>query len=169
MTIGSKYALLCGIGSSVWVLAEYALGFHTTSLEIGQYSGYFSILIPLVLIFSALRDHQEKNGILLSWKDGIETGFRIAFFSAVIFSLFMIIYHLAINPGWIDATVEWQRKRLILGGATDDEIGRFTEMHRTTNSLTAQIITGFVGSTTIGVIISLIEIPIVRWFNRPRP
>lgn len=163
-----KYALLCGAGLSLWVLAEYALGFHSTSLEIGQYSGYFSILVPLILIYSALRDRQEKNGPQLSWKDGIDSGFRIAFYSGVLFTLFMIIYHVYINPEWIDATVEWQRKKLILGGATDDEIGRFTEMHRNMNSLAAQIITGFVGTTTIGVLITLIEIPVVRILGRQK-
>jgi hypothetical protein len=52
------------------------LGFHTTSLEIGQYSGFFSVLIPIILISSALRELQEKNGILFPWKNGIEIGFK---------------------------------------------------------------------------------------------
>lgn len=168
MKLELKYALLCGVGLSSWVLVEFMLGFHTTSLEIGQYSGFFSVLIPIILISSALRELQEKNDGLLPWKNGIEIGFRIAFFSSVIFTLFMILYHNVINPDWIDATVEWQRKKLILGGASDDEIGRFMNMHRRTNSLAMQIVTGFIGSITIGVIITLIEIPLIRKFSTPK-
>lgn len=168
MKLELKYALLCGVGLSSWVLVEFMLGFHTTSLEIGQYSGFFSVLIPIILISSALRELQEKNDGLLPWKNGIEIGFRIAFFSSVIFTLFMILYHNVINPDWIDATVEWQRKKLILGGASDDEIGRFMDMYRRTNSLAMQIVTGFIGSITIGVIITLIEIPLIRKFSTPK-
>ncbi len=166
MKITTKYGLLCGAGLSIWVLIEFALGFHTVSFEIGQYSGYFSIIIPMILIFSALRDRQEQSEGPLSWSVGIDTGFRIAFISALFLTVFMFIYRSYINPEWIDALLEWQRKKLILGGATDDEIGRFTDSHRTMNSLPFQIVTGFIGSTTVGVIITLIELPILRLFQR---
>ncbi|MFZ4622588.1 MAG: DUF4199 domain-containing protein [Bacteroidota bacterium] len=163
-----KYALLCGTALSLWVLIEFALGFHTTSLEIGQYSGFFSILIPIILIFSALQERQKQSGSLLSWTVGIDSGFRIAFYSALLFTMFMVIYRLYINPDWLEATIEWQRKKLILGGASDDEIGRFMESSRTMNSLPVQIITGFVGSTTVGVIVTLIEIPVLRVLARSK-
>ncbi len=163
-----KYAFLCGTGLSVWVLAEFALGFHTSSPEIGQYSGYFSILVPIILIFSALHDRQKQSGGPLAWKTGVDTGFRIAFFSALMFTVFMIIYRLYINPEWIELTIEWQRRKLILSGASDDEIGRFMASSRTMNSLPAQILTGFVGSTSVSVLITLIEIPLLRFFSKTK-
>ncbi|MDD8017583.1 MAG: hypothetical protein PHP42_04360, partial [Bacteroidota bacterium] len=65
------YGFLCGVAMSVWILIEYALGFHTTSLEIGQISGYFSNLIPIIFIYIALHEFQEATSQKLSYIDGI--------------------------------------------------------------------------------------------------
>jgi hypothetical protein len=141
-------------------------GFHSTSLEIGRYSGYVAVIIPMVIIFTAMRERQTAIGSSLPWIDGISVGFRIAFFSALLLSLFFYVYNTYINPEWIERTVEWQRKKLILGGATDDEIGRFMDQNRTMNSSLSQIIMGLIGWTGIGVLITLMEIPIVKLLSK---
>ncbi|MEI7906819.1 MAG: DUF4199 domain-containing protein, partial [Bacteroidota bacterium] len=153
-----RYGFLCGAGLSAWVLIEFALGFHTTSLEIGQYSGYFSIIVPIVVIFTALREQQSRSNGFLSVKAGINTGFQIAIFSAAIFSLFLFVYNTYINPDWIISMVEWQRKKLILGGASDDEIGRFMQQNRRMNNTVGQGVMSFISSTGIGVLVTLVEI-----------
>ncbi|MHB1049423.1 MAG: DUF4199 domain-containing protein [Bacteroidota bacterium] len=159
------YGVVCGAGMCCWVLLEYALGFHTTSLEIGQYSGYGAMVFPVVVIFAAMRERQAAIGTSLPWVDGISIGFRIALFSAILLSLFFYIYNTYINPEWIELTVEWQRKKLIIGGATDDEIGRFMDQNRRMNNSFTQVIMGSIGWTGIGVVITLIEIPIVRFLK----
>jgi hypothetical protein len=141
-------------------------GFHSTSLEIGRYSGYVAMIFPIVVIFVAMRERQAAIGSSLPWVDGISVGFRIAIFSALLLSLFFYVYNTYINPEWIERTVEWQRKKLIMGGATDDEIGRFMDQNRTMNSSLAQIIMGFIGWTGIGVLITLMEIPIVKLLSK---
>lgn len=156
------YGLLCGLGMSVWVLIEYALGFHTSLLEIGQYSGYVSIIFPLVFIFMALQHRQQLLKSSIPYVDGITIGFRIAFFSALLLTVFFYIYNTYVNPDWIELTIEFQRKRLILGGASDDEIGRFMDHHRSINNTLTQFIMGFISSTGIGVFITLIEIPVIK-------
>lgn len=165
LKIEHRYGILSGILLSVWVLIEYALGFHTTYVEIGSYSGYFSIIIPLSVIFVALHEQQIQSNSLLSWKDGINIGFRISFYSAVILTIFFYYYNTSINPGWIDAMIEWQRKKMIIGGATDDEIGRFMEENRRMNNSLSEAIMGFISTTGLGVFITLIEIPIVKKFQ----
>ena len=164
---GLFYGILCGLSMSAWTLIEFALGFHTTSMEIGQYSGYFSIIFPLIYIFLALRSRQTYYNNSLPVMEGINTGFRLSFFCALILTLFFYVYNSYINPDWISTTVEWQRKRLILSGATDDEIERFMEQNRTLNGSLGQTVMGFIGSIGVGVLITLIEIPIVRkFFNK---
>ncbi len=158
------YGIFCGLALCVWVLIEFALGFHTTSLEIGQYSGYFSIIVPIVFIFVALRDQQRKSNGLLSLKDGMNIGFQIAIISAAIFTIFLYIYNNYINTHWIEMMVEWQRKKLILGGASDDEIERFMDQNRQMNNSLGQSMMSFISSTGIGVFVTLIEIPIVKKF-----
>lgn len=160
------YGGFCGLAMSAWVLIEFTLGFHTTSPEIGQYSGFVSMIFPVVFIYVAMHDQQSFSGVPLTFLDGINIGFRIAFFSALIFTIFLLIYITYINPDWISTTIEWQRKKLILSGATDDEIGRFMEQNRQMNSSVAQSIMTFISSTGIGVLITLIEIPIVKTLRK---
>lgn len=147
---------------SIWTLIEFALGFHTTSPEIGQYSGFVSIIFPVVFIYTALHARQSEIHAPLPFLDGINKGFRIAFFSALLFTIFLFIYSTYINPDWIATAVEWQRKKLILSGATDDEIETFMEQNRRMNNSLTQTIMTFISSTGIGVFVTLVEIPIIK-------
>lgn len=155
---------MCG-----WILLEFILGFHTTSLEIGQYSGYFSFVVPALFIFTAMSELKSISNGSLGIKAGINIGFHIAILSAAIFTFFLFVYNNYINPGWIDTMVDWQRKRLILGGATDDEIGRFMDQNRSTNSTVGQGVITFVSTTGIGVVLTLILIPVVKRFSLWKP
>lgn len=76
------YGVLCGFAMSTWVMIEFTLGFHSPSFEIWRYTGYFSIIIPMLIIFAALREKQFQSKGLLSIKVGIETGFHIAIISS---------------------------------------------------------------------------------------
>ncbi|MCK9409363.1 MAG: DUF4199 domain-containing protein [Bacteriovoracaceae bacterium] len=166
MKIEYRYGALCGLGLCGWVLVEYALGFHTTSLEIGSYSGYGSMIIPAVMIFSALREHQKiRHGILLT-KDAVNIGFTIAIVSAGIITLFMAFYNSVINPEWIDAMVEWQRRKLILAGATDDQIEQFMGQNRRMNNTLGQAVMSFIGTTGLGVFFTIINLVLLNLFKR---
>jgi hypothetical protein len=162
------YGILCGLAVSAWTMIEYLLGFHTTSPEIGQYSGFISIVFPVVFIFYALYERQSASGASLLFLDGINTGFRIAFFSALIITLFLFIYSTYINPEWIATAIEWQRKKMIIDGASDDEIEKFMEQNRLMNNSLAQSIMTFISSTGIGVLITLAEIPIIKFVHKKK-
>ena len=64
------YGFLCGLAMSGWIMIEFLLGFHSTSFEIGRYSGYFSVIIPVVFIFVALRERQSQSKGILAVKEG---------------------------------------------------------------------------------------------------
>lgn len=161
-----RYGMMSGAGLCCWILVEFFLGFHTSILEIGQYSGYFSFLIPVVVIYVALKDQQRRFHGSLPIKVGINTGFQIAILSAFIYSLFLFLYNNYINPNWIDAMIDWQRRNLILSGATDDEIGRFMEQNRRMNGAVSQGIMSFISATGMGVFVTMIEILFLRLRSR---
>ncbi len=106
--------LFCGLAMSFWVLIEFFLGFHTTSFEIGLYRGYFSILLPIIFIFVALKEKQSQPNGILSINEGINVGFRTVLLSSIIFTVFLYFYNNHINPDWIERMAEWQRKNLSL-------------------------------------------------------
>ena len=149
---------------SLWILAEYFLGFHTTSLDIGRYSGYFSFIIPVVFIFVALRERQSQTSGTLFLKEGINVGFRLTLISSIVLTVFLYLYNNHINPHWIDRMIEWQRKNLILNGASNDEIGRFVEQNSRQNNIFAQMVMNLINSAGVGVLITLIEIPFIKVF-----
>ena len=163
-----RYGLLCGTGLSLWILIEFALGFHTTFLEIGQYSGYFSIIVPIIIIYVALKEQSLRINGRLSVKEGINTGFQIAIYSAALFTLFLYVYNNYINPEWLNSLVEWERKKLLLGGASDDEIERFMDQNRRMNNAVGQGVMSFISTTGIGIFITLIEIPIIRIISKEK-
>ena len=162
LTLEMKYGLFCALALSVWVLIEFFLGFHTNSFGLGQYSSYFSIIIPIAFIFVALREKQSQTNGILSVKDGINLGFKMALISSLVFTIFLYLYNNHINPNWIENMIEWQRKRLIIAGANDDEIGKFIVQNRYRNSILAQGLMNFINLTGIGVIITLIEISLIK-------
>lgn len=164
MNLVYRYGILCGLALCAWVLIEFALGFHTTSLVIGQYSGYFSFIVPVVFIFVALREQQSKTHYILNTKDGINIGFQIAIISAALFTVFIYFYNNYINPEWIESMVEWQRKKLILSGATDDEIENFMEENRRMTNSLGQGIMSLIGNIGVGVFVTLVEIPVIKYF-----
>ncbi|MFA6455889.1 MAG: DUF4199 domain-containing protein [Bacteroidota bacterium] len=162
MSIEYRYGIICGLGLCGWIMLEFAFGFHTTALEIGQYSGYFSFIVPAVVIYTALSEQKSKSNGTLAVKAGINVGFQIAILSAAIFTIFLFFYTNYINPGWIDAMIEWQRKKIILGGATDDEIERFVTQNRRINNALGQGVVTFISTTGIGVVLTLVELPIIK-------
>jgi len=159
---GLFYGILCGISMCAWVLVEFVLGFHTTAIDIGQYSDYVLILFPIIYIFLALQNRQRHYKNRLTFIDGINTGFRLAFFSALILTLFFYVYIVYINPDWIQAAIEWQRKKLLLSGATDDQIEQFMNRNRVYNNSLGQAVMEFISTVGIGVLVTLVEIPIVK-------
>ena len=171
MTTATRYGLLTGVALSSYTLLEFALGFHTTSPEIGQVSGYFSLLLPFVFIITALWNHQNITRRPLPWRDGIDTGFRIALISGVLFTAFMALYLAKINPQWIDLMVEWQRRQMILNGATDGQVSTFMAANEKRLALPGMIVMTLVSTVTTGVMITLLAVPAVRLLfrsNRPQ-
>jgi hypothetical protein len=161
MNLGFRFGIITGIGVALYVLLEYALGFHTTQLEIGKYSGYGASLIPIITIFFALKTQRAKTG-LLSFREGIQIGFTIAFTAAVITTIFFYFYNSYINPGWMHIAAELEKQKMIAEGAAQENVEKYMQQVQTMTKPWVQAISGFIGSTTMGVIITLIEAAILK-------
>lgn len=78
----------------------------------------------------------------------------------------MYCYTNYINPNWIELMIEWQRKKLILSDASDDEIGIFMSHHRFQNGKGVQSIMNFINNNGICVVITGLQIPIVKYLSK---
>ena len=118
-----KYGLIAGIGVSVYVLLEYFLGFHTTYPEIGQYSGYFSAIIPIFAILYAIKEKRNRyfNGYI-TFGQGFITGLIVTVISAFIITGFFVIYNDFINPEGLKYISSWRAEQMRLENIPEEEI-----------------------------------------------
>lgn len=162
-----KYGLISGVGVCAWIMGEYLLGFHTTRLEVGAYTGYFSCLIPLATLFLLLKDKRDQapDGRLNYWP-ALKSGLHAAFISGAIVYGFMVVYNHFINPGWLDLALDWRVARLRTDGIAETAIREEIKLYRQLNSPVGCLISIVAGTTVMGGIFSLGLTLLLR--RRPR-
>lgn len=154
-----KYGLIAGVGVSIYILFEYLLGFHTTSPEIGEYSGYFSAIIPIIVILFAIREKRDRsfNGVITFGQSFI-TGIIVTTISAFIITVFFVIYNDHINPQMMTNLSNWKAEQMRLENIPEDEIASsIEEWNAMYNPLFI-----FAGSFFMGLMITLIFSLVVR-------
>lgn len=163
-----KYGLISGIGVCGWIMGEYLLGFHTTRLEIGAYSGYFSCLIPLATLFVLLKGKRDQSpdGRLNYWP-ALKSGLHAAFIAGAIVYGFMVVYNHFINPGWLDLALDWRVAQLRAGGIAETAIREEIKLYRQLNSPIGLLISIVAGTTVMGGIFSAgLTLLLRRWPRR---
>ncbi len=161
------YGLLAGAGVCVWMSVEFLLGFHTTRVAIGEYSGYFSTLIPLGMIFLLLKRKQAAApGAPLGFGRGILAGLSASFMAALVVYTFLVAYSQFINPGWLDYTLDWKVAQWRAQAVSEVEIRQNITFYRQANSPAGLISTIVLGMTLMGGLFSLWLTLVVRRMHR---
>ena len=154
MKLEYKYGLSIGVGVSCWVMAEFFLGFHTTRLSIGEYSGYIAILIPIIVLWRALSEKRQASGSL-SYGAAFKSGLIISFIAALFISVFFALYIFAINPRWLDLGLAYERSKLLGLGITEEEIILQTDAMAALYTPQIQIASAFFGTLIQGIGLSI--------------
>jgi hypothetical protein len=158
-----QYGLIIGFGLIAWILAEYAAGFHTTQLEVGEYSGYFSIIIPLIALYMGIRSFRDKElGGSMTFLKGFAAGSRMSFIASVLISLFLALYITVINPEWIDLGLEYQRNKLVATGLSQQEVTNTLDLMKNDYTLSSMMLYAFGGTLLQGSVLSLIYSAILK-------
>jgi Protein of unknown function (DUF4199) len=135
MNLTVKYGLIAGLGVCGWMLLEHALGFHTTRFTAGEYSGYFSSLIPFGALYALLRKRQQlANDHPLPLGPSVRAGITASLVAALIVYGFMMLYNHLLNPGWIDAALEWKVGQWRAQGTSESDIREQILVFRHLNS-----------------------------------
>ncbi|MDI1334876.1 MAG: DUF4199 domain-containing protein [Lacunisphaera sp.] len=160
-----KYGLTAGAGVCLWTLGEFLLGFHTTRLAIGAYSGFLAGVIPLVTLFLLLKAKRaaSPDGRLTLWP-GVKSGLHAAFISGVIVYGFMFLYSNFINPGWMDHALDWRVARLRADGVTEIAIRDKIKLYRQMSSPVGCLLSIVGGTTVVGAIFAAgLTLVLRRW------
>ena len=137
-------------------MAEYAAGFHTTRMHIGQYSIWFIAIIPLVIIYMGLKKKRDLTPEgKISLNGGIKSGLMISLISAVIISMFLILYFGYINPQYTELGVAYYKEKLILSGKTSIEVTNELDSIKGMFSFINQLLFGVIGTIGLGLLVSV--------------
>lgn len=162
-----KYGLITGVGVSLWILAEYLLGFHTTRMAIGECSRYFSCVVPAITLFILLRKKQAASPKYpLTIRQSIAAGLFVSLVAAMIVSTFLVAYHRWINPFGIENILAGKVVQMRATGIDEIAIRREITSYRQVNGPVGLVITTFGGMALTCAILSALLTPIVR--SKPR-
>jgi hypothetical protein len=156
-----KFGLILGLGICAYTTVAHLLGFYTNNILAGKYGDAAIILLPLVVLFLAIREKRNLNASL-TLLQGIKTGLLVALISFPISSSFLWIYHHYINPNWFEFILDYEQNSLLRAGVSEGEIASRLDLLRAGNSDFAQIIGGFVGTLVLGFVLSFIFSLILR-------
>ena len=126
--------VFAGVGTALWTLFEFAMGWHGPRIDIGAWTGFVGIVFPLIAIIWALRETKAERGGRLSLSQAMRVGLAVSLVLSGIGIVFYQVYYTAINPGFL--------ARVQAGGTPTDTV--------------TQLLTVVVGSIGLSLIAALI-------------
>jgi hypothetical protein len=152
-----KFGIITGAGICLWILTEFLLGFHTVRMNIGEYSMYFVVIIPLITIYYGIKEKRDtQNKGVISLGSGIKTGLMISLIAAVITSIFIIVYFNYINPKYFEYGIAYQKEKFYLKGKTNIELSEQLKNIKAVFSFINQLLFQILGTVGTGFIISVV-------------
>lgn len=159
-SIGFKYGLILGLISIVLFIV-----FDFAGLSTNSWARWVGIIPTIALIFMAHKAFKDDGDGFMSYGQGVGIGAWLSMLSALVSSVFTMLYIMFINPSYMDAAKQEQIQQLEEQGMTDAQIEQamsFAEMFMSPGAI---LIFGLIGGTIIGVIISLIIAAITKEDN----
>lgn len=136
----SMFGAAAAVAVAAWTLLEFMLGFHTTRVEVGRYTGFIGLVFPIVAIAAALRSARTEEGGALSFRRGLLEGASVTAVFSLLGAVFLWLYFLAINPGFVE---------------TMAAAGSLT-------TVSEQVTVAFIANLASGLVISLIAAALMR-------
>ena len=117
-----------GIAMGIYMLLEFAVGLHTTYLEVGQYVGFLRYIILFVGILLAIRSISEKffDGEVRYWK-AVGIGVLVSVSAGVVMGVFEYAYAAWIAPDFFERFLEMHLQAMRESGASDAAIAEARE------------------------------------------
>ena len=156
-----KFGVFLGVGICVYTLIAHFLGFYTDNIQAGKYGDMVIVLLPILLIFLAIKTRRNRDGSLTFLK-GVKTGLFVALISFLISAAFLWMYHHFINPGWLDFILAFERRTMEKAGMSAAEISNRIDQMRAGNSDFAQVVGGLIGTVVLALLLSTIFSLILR-------
>jgi hypothetical protein len=151
-----RSALVIAFMLFLWTILMYLTGFHTENIRWQGIVAAISFIFPFIGIFWAVSHKRDKVYFgTINFLQAFLTGTIITVIFSLINPLLMWVYVTVINPSFFRAQIEFDRSRILLEVATENQTQYLTESaeHFT---LFPFLLSGLIISLVSGLIISLI-------------
>ncbi len=168
MSAALKYGLIAGASLCGWILVGHSLDIQTTRHDLGAYGAAVASVIPLSALFLLLKNRRAASdgGLSLGW--GVGAGLHASFVAALTVYGFLLLYNQFINPGWMDAALEWKVVQFRAQGMTEPAIRAEILSFRWMNSPRGLFLPTLAGMTVLGGLCSLVLTLLLRRVPRDR-
>lgn len=154
MTNDLRWGLVLSLASFLWVCLEYALGLHTTRIELHPTLTNLFAPIPIVILTLAIRDHRSEDGEL-GWAEGLRSGMTVSAVTAALGAPTMWLFIRYVNPNYFSAMIAHAARH-----------GHDDEATRSSFTLGGYAVQASVGPLVMGLITSLIVVAVLRFKAR---
>ncbi|MDO6675725.1 DUF4199 domain-containing protein [Tenacibaculum sp. 1_MG-2023] len=148
-----NYGLYLGLIGVFIHLAFYATG---TLIKFGWLSGIIGFIVMIILIILGIKKFKTDNNGFLTFGQALKVGVGIAVISAVISTIYTLIFTNIIEPDFQAQMMEVQKQAWIDAGMTDEQIEASETMAKKFNSPVITAPLALVVSAFFGFIISAI-------------
>ncbi|MGQ3678095.1 MULTISPECIES: DUF4199 domain-containing protein [Tenacibaculum] len=148
-----NYGLYLGIIGVFIHLAFYATG---TLIKFGWLSGVIGFIAMIVLIILGIKKFKTDNNDFLTFGQALKVGVGIALISAVITTIYTLVFTNIIEPDFQAQMMEVQKQTWIDSGMTDEQIEASEAMSKKFSSPVITVPLSIVVSAFFGFIISAI-------------
>lgn len=137
-----------------------------SGMKYGELIGYAFMLLALSTVFFALRSFRDRNGGLLTFKEGFLNGLIVVVVASVIYVIGWMIYYPIFMPEFADQYTQSQITQLETQGLSDTELQQRVEELKAFQEMYEQplVMAGFsfLEIFPVGLIVSLISALILR-------
>ena len=157
-----RSALVIAFVLFLWTILMYLTGFHTQYIRWQGIISAISFLIPFIGIYWAVSHKRDKVYFgTINFLQALLSGVIITVIYSLISPLLMWVYVTVINPSFFRAHIEFDRSRILLEVAAENQAQYLTESteHFT---LLPFLLSNLIISLISGAIISLIVALVVK-------
>lgn len=141
------YGLLLALAGFLWVCGEYAVGLHTTRIDLHPIVTNFFLIVLVGIFIIAIRAKRNRTlGGSMTWWQGVQCGLGISLVTALAGIAGQWIFFAQVNPGFFEAMIQH---------AVDSGKATTREAHAYFN-LESHMLQGIVGTLVLGFLTAAI-------------
>jgi hypothetical protein len=146
-----KFGILTSIFTLIWIAFEQLLGLQDEYVEWHKIVTNFSLIIPTIGIWLALKEFKMSKVAKYSFQKGFGIGFRITLINTVLVIPIVYIFYRLINPVWTQTMMMKAKMEALENG--QDPLKAIEEA-RSYFSLNYYLIQSIIGTFIFGTLIS---------------